>query len=357
MTSANLYNLLDQRKVIYSVQERFRAYKQGQRDFAPWSIEVHPTSNCNLSCGHCSYLYRNQNHASLTPEILKRLIQSIIVLGVRGAYFSGGGEPLLTPGISEYILSLVNAKIEVAVLTNGSILNNREDLINAVSRLNYLAVSVPSVNSQTYISITGRDSLDAVLNIPSLLKRHHPSPIIGSRIVISDKNYKEVFDILECVQQKGFDYALFKIAKDYESRNLGLSQEGAGFLKAEIALRSEKINEDFTNLKSIFNEHGQGVHHQSARCWTVDFRLLCNIHTNGEVYLCLPLIGKPEYCIGDLNKATLQDMWNSQRHREVIESLQQRFRQGLCRYCRAIAYNKYIQSFLNMFPETEDAFL
>lgn len=339
-------------KAYYTIFNRFGEYKKSNLNFFPWSIEIHPTSKCNFKCVHCSYKKRNENKISLSQKCMAKLIDSIIRINVKGVYFSGGGEPLTFPNIEQHIKRLNDNGVEVALITNGSLVRKKD--LGIISLLNYIAVSIPSCNSSLYKEITSNDCFEDVINLPDYIKTKNSSTIVGLRVVISTYNYKTIFEMLSTLQQKNFDYAFFKVIRDYEGNGYGLSSNEIAELKKMIEIRASEINPDYTNLLNIFEFSKE---YSGNKCWANEFRLLCNIHSNGDVYLCIPQIGNPEYSIGNLNENSLEELWNSFKHEEVICKLNSLYEMGNCKNCRAIAYNRIINELIVKVPNMEDPFI
>jgi len=347
-------NLLNSNKILFHYGKMLEGISKGIKEFSPIAIEIHPTAKCNHHCIHCSYKERNESRVSIPKDIMDRLVQSIINMGIRAVYFSGGGEPTLYPGLKGYIEELTGHGVECAIITNGSCFSQM-DLISVADKLNYIAVSVPAVDNDTFKTITGTENLDKVLALPKQIKKVHGdnSPILGSRIVLTNKNYKQVAEFLRVIKESEFDYALFKIVRDYEDNGQGVSKQEEDFLQKEM--ESYVVDDSFTNLRHIF-DYKKSVEFQNL-CWTNYYGLLANVGTDGKVYPNIVEIDKPEFCIGDLHIDALEKMWNSEQHRKVKEKSNEKWESGECKNCRAIAYNRIINQIIDTIPTEFDPFI
>lgn len=328
---------------------------KGKENFNPVAIEIHPTAMCNHRCVHCSYKERNESRASLSQDIMKRLVSSIIKMGIRAAYFSGGGEPTLYPGLASYIEELSSGGVECSIITNGSYFEEA-GIIPIANKLNYIAVSVPGVDEDTFKQITGTHNLAKVLALPGKIKDFHGenSPVLGSRIVITNKNYKQVGDFLRAIRESRFDYALFKIVRDYEDNGQGLSEQEEEYLRAEVN-EYKDLDDNFTNIRNIFG-YRQKIEFV-GKCWTNQYGMIANVSTDGKVYPNIVEIDKPEFCIGDLYKEPLEKMWNSSRHNMVKQISNEKWLNGNCKNCRAMSYNRIINDITQRLPNNFDAFI
>ena len=80
-------DFLNSQKVMFPFGTYLADYKAGKSDFAPWSVEIHPTARCNHRCIHCSYKERNESRHHMDKEVFDRLISSLISMKVKGVYF------------------------------------------------------------------------------------------------------------------------------------------------------------------------------------------------------------------------------------------------------------------------------
>jgi radical SAM protein with 4Fe4S-binding SPASM domain len=352
-------DLLNSNKILYCLAEKLPDYMEGKRNFNPWSIEIHPTSRCNYKCVFCSYQERNEKRSILDQAMMKNLVESIIKMKIKGVYLSGGGEPSAYPNLTEHIKRLYENNVETAIITNGYLLN-KTGIVEIANMLNYIAVSIASVQPENYQKITNVDGLATVLKIPEQIKNRHgeKSPIIGSRIVVSNLNVGEIEEILLTIKESLFDYALFKIVRDYEDRGLGLNSEEEERLKKTVVSMRERglIDKEFTNLDLIF-DYKKTENKYTEKCLVNEMGLLAVVDSDGKVYPNIVEIGKEDFCIGDLNKTPLDKMWHSVAHDKVKETSNAKCQKNACKNCRAIAYNGIMSNILGSLPRKKDSFI
>lgn len=348
-------DLLNSRKIFFHYGQMLEEIAKGRTGFNPVSIEIHPTAKCNHHCVHCSYMERNESRQSIPEDIMEKLVDSIIKMGIRGVYFSGGGEPTLYPKLGTYISKLYDNNVECAIITNGSCFESM-GLIPLANKLNYIAVSVPAVDDTTFEKITKTQNLRKVLELPEKIKDYHGdnSPIIGSRIIITNHNYKEVANFIRIIKEAKFDYALFKAVRDYEDNGQGLSKTEEQYILDEIK-DLDYIDDNFTNIRRIF-EYKKDIE-QRGLCWTNYYGLIANVSTDGKVYPNIVEIDHEDFCIGDLNTQSLESMWNAERHTIVKENSNIKWQRKECKNCRAMSYNRMIEDMQEHLPKYFDPFI
>lgn len=321
-------------------------------ELPPLAVELHWTSDCNYDCVHCSYGSRRQSKGRLSSEIIQSVIDDLVTLKSSAVYLSGGGEPTLIKGWDNYAVRLIDAGIEVALITNGILLQSAH--LAALARMNYIAISIYSTNEDEYSRITGSRFFDKQWSSPQIIKTANTEVIVGARCVINKTNFTNVVNIYGKAIDSGYDYVIFIPAVDYEGRGIGLGPEEGSQVKALLANSKAIFNPNATNAIDLI---GRNVSHYrqsdyrldnpgcSAGCSAVKIRANAFVNFCGGVWLCQPHIGNPVYQIGNLYQNRLLEIWNSPRHHEVASLLHMEFANGACRNCRSIAFNRVADQF------------
>ncbi len=129
-------------------------------------MRISVTDRCNLGCFYC----RPPGDTCFLPpaEILSydellRLVRLAIPLGI-SRFRLTGGEPLLRPGLDEFISRLIQLPgvEDLSLTTNGLLLEENLEKLWAAG-LRRINVSLDTLNREKYKAITGSDSLDKVL--------------------------------------------------------------------------------------------------------------------------------------------------------------------------------------------------
>jgi len=91
----------------------------------PVHIQLSPTNNCNLNCSFCSCGDRDKKR-QLSLEEIMWILDVCAERGTKAMTITGGGEPLLHPQINEIIRYANQKKIEVGLVTNGTVFQKLE---------------------------------------------------------------------------------------------------------------------------------------------------------------------------------------------------------------------------------------
>lgn len=162
-------------------------------------LRVSVTDACNFCCEYCKPSETKSDEGQLmTLDELFRICKLSSELGIHAIKITGG-EPLLRPGIVEFIKKLkklpdINS---VTMTTNGFLLKDKVKELKA-AKIDCITVSLDSLDKERFHRITKRDVLDTVLEaIDACLKE-------GIRVKVN------------CVVTKDFDEwtAFYEFAKN-----------------------------------------------------------------------------------------------------------------------------------------------
>ena len=204
------------------------------------SLRVSVTDRCNLRCRYCM----PEEGAPFLPhdeilryEELERLIRVALALGVSKVRLTGG-EPLVRKGLIDFIRRLRRFEgLKTLTMTSNGILLGQyaEELKNA--GLDYLNISLDTLNAEKFRSITRFNHLDMVLQGIENARNAGFSLIKVNVVSIRDFNDDEVFDFVEFANRCGLmvrfiEYMPFP-GNDWEQKGFLASKE----LRARIRER------------------------------------------------------------------------------------------------------------------------
>ena len=129
-------------------------------------MRISVTDRCNLRCRFCmpegGFKFLNEEEI-LNFEELKRIIRAAVPLGINHFRITGG-EPLVRPGITEFISEVkkMDGVKTVTMTTNGVLLGEKAlGLVKA--QIDTINVSLTSLDPLEYGFVTGKNKIDQVL--------------------------------------------------------------------------------------------------------------------------------------------------------------------------------------------------
>lgn len=336
MSKINLNSLLDPNKVQSYISERMDFVSRNHIP-PPVSIEIQPTSNCNFKCPWCSYHKRNEDKCELPIALIMQLAQYIKKYKVKGIYISGGGEPCTYRKIDKMIDFLSTNETSLALISNGTLLEKIENKLNLFS---YLQLSLIYVQNKLVNSASLEFFLQKTKNCSSV-------PIIGAMFVISKYNYSNIFEAIEFCKKNKFDYCRFRFAINFESDFQLISQQVLDNLKNDAnKIKIFEKESHYTNIYDlVFNQYEKVNYIPEKICVNLHCGLYAIVNPKGEVYTCISKVGNPLYSIGSLHENDFEQIWNGNKHMEIIRKLDNEYKDGFCcNSCRSHLYNKIAKS-------------
>ena len=162
----------------------------------PKKIRFSVTDRCNMRCVYCmpiTGIPRYPKNEILSYEEIQRLAAIFAGLGVEKFRLTGG-EPLVRPDIEKLIFALSNiAGIKtLGMTTNGLLLSKKAAQLKAAG-LQSINLSIDTLNSEKFKSITGSDGLSKVL-LSLQTARDEGFEIKINTVIIRGQNDDEIID-------------------------------------------------------------------------------------------------------------------------------------------------------------------
>lgn len=123
---------------------------------------IETTSKCNYSCPICVPRTRNC-HLDMN-EFYSIIDNNLDLFYKKAIWMDFNGEPLMDPYFFERVKYMHSKGINTRLSTNGALLNEENRMKIATSGINYIVVSIGTLNSNVYKTIRGIDNLSNVLD-------------------------------------------------------------------------------------------------------------------------------------------------------------------------------------------------
>ncbi len=290
-----------------------------EKRIAPIYIRIKPTNYCNHKCYYCSYadsalgLRDSVNRQDQIPqEKMREIISDISHMGVKAVTFSGGGEPLVYPYIVETMRSVLEAGIDLSIITNGQLLKGER--AEVLTDAKWVRISFDSADAETYAKVRQLplEAFDEVCdNIQKFSQMKKAGCELGVNFVINHENAGQVYRMAELVKELGVNHIKYtaRVTKDLfayhepfqkdvvEQIHRAKSElEGGGF---------RIINKYESDFDSVLVFH---------RCYDKCYvnRIFTVIAADSRVYFCHDKAYVEEGVVGDLKNQSFQELWFSE---------------------------------------------
>ena len=120
----------------YGAVQKLQTIKKG----TPISLQVAPTSRCNLKCVFCSNTNRDK-HEDLGVEVILELLATMRVRGLKTVEWTGGGDPTQYAHINECIEYAHSLGLQQGLISNGVAVKDKISQ-NSLDKLRWLRISM-----------------------------------------------------------------------------------------------------------------------------------------------------------------------------------------------------------------------
>jgi len=317
-----------------------------KRFSAPMSVFLSVTNECNLRCIYCSADAKTPFDDELSLEEFYQLIEEFKTLGIFQVTVTGG-EPFMRRDVFLILKKLVEAKIKVSVISNGTMITDRtaEQLVD----LNVKTIQVsldaasPEINDASRGPAAFRRSFRG---IETLLK-HGIQP--GILVTVTRLNYDQVETIVEELKNWNVQWVAFNLVAavgrgvcTYNELTLSPQQliEFTGLLERVKPQHKRFVKEEILYWLSYPRRLEQyseksGTEPVAPRMHMLPCgaaRSACAISADGWVIPCNKF---SDYRCGNVRHESLKDIWNGPRM-ESIRALAEKptAEVEVCRSCR-----------------------
>ena len=337
---------------IFAHAQALHDIGEGKR-IAPIYIRIKPTNYCNHKCYYCSYA---DNELGLRDSVNKQdqipweKMQEIIVdmedMGVKAVTFSGGGEPLVYPYIVEAMQGILNAGIDLSIITNGQLL--KEERAEVLAKAKWVRISFDSANAETYAKVRQLPlkAFDEVCdNISKFSKIKQSNCELGVNFVINHENASQVFDMAQMVKDLGVNHIKYtaRVTKDlfayhepFKTSVIDQIHRAKDELESETFRVINKYEGDFDSAL-VFH-----------RCYDKCYinQIFTVIAADSKVYFCHDKAYVKEGVVGDLKDKSFKELWFSE---ETVRRYQEFHAQKECdHHCVYDDRNELLNKFYSL---------
>lgn len=299
----------------------------------PVAVEIDPSNRCTSDCVWCMFdKFRKMENVDLDKEIMKNLIEDL-QSDVRAITFTGGGEPLLNPHTLEMMELSKKLGVQVGLVTNGDLLGSQEIRSTILDTCRYCRVSLDAGTDETHYRLHRPPREDQLSRtIESMRELVTEEMTLGAAYLIHPENFNEVGILADKIEGI-VDYLQIRPCLGVQ-----LNREHLNWVNDYFEQNTYSFDL-FLNLKR-FDEIRYGMKFEKCRATP----LLGIVGADAKVYLCCQFRGNEDFVIGNLKENDFFEIWGSERHREVIESIDLE----KCPPCRYSNFNKIFEEvFLN----------
>jgi wyosine [tRNA(Phe)-imidazoG37] synthetase (radical SAM superfamily) len=306
---------------------------------APVTVEIDSSNFCNHNCIWCMYKnFRAENKDMISFNKMMEICDDLVEMGVKSVTFTGGGEPLTNDATSIAMRRLHDAGVKVGLVTNGGLLNKENNIEAVLDTCRFLRVSLDAATDETHQKLHGTKNNDEYTRIMENVleiydRRNREKLEIGYGFLVHPLNFKEI-DLAVENAQRCFDYIQIRPVLGPK-----ISYEIANYVNNRIS-EHEKTNTDDFKVYGILHRFDELMfkNHGFDKCRATP--LVGVVGADLKLYLCCQWRGEKRGIIGDISNKRFKEEWGSDKHKEVINSIDI----NECVPCRYKIYNQAIEN-------------
>ncbi len=298
------------------------------------------TLKCNLSCIHCGSTAGKERENELTLDESLKLCYELKKVGCKSVALMGG-EPFLSKNFWSIAEKIKELGMDLCVITNGTIYNDK--IMDRLKKLNLqaLATSLDGAKETTHDRIRGFNGAfkKTLKFIDEALKRDIPVSVITT---VSKLNISELTDLKDIIKNRNIAWQIQMAGSEGErfSRDYLLDEEEFYSVGLFIEAMRRKYS---TKELPVIGAHDMGYNSCLIKnIWLYDKWEGCQagisivgIRSNGDVVGCLSL-NNDKFVEGNIRERSFYDIWND----ENLFSYTRKFRKEdageNCKGCRYI---------------------
>lgn len=312
---------------------------------APYCVEIQPTAHCHRTCSFCSHIIRNRRGGTMSEEEVRGLLTDFREMGVARIAFSGGGEPLYwTGGRLAEMVEIAAQFSEVSLTSSGDqlwVADRGELHPDAALLLEHCATmyfNIPAVDELSFAKQvrgpSGWSHTSTMVRNLLALRATDPERYrcrVEAVVVVSAFNVEQIAKIDRVLTEHGVDAIYYKQWKNFEKRNVKRVKLEDEHIVERLSMIPEA--ERSASLKEFVA--GLSVEFPTGHCWSNRLAYNAIIDPDGEIYLCTPTVGNPEYSVGNLDDGGFAACWSGAVRAGKLRELSQMSYDGICpRECR-----------------------
>ena len=306
----------------------------------PYQVYINLTDHCNRNCLMCSEYSpllekkaKDDKKGFLRKEILDKLADSLVALKVSLVTLTGGGEPFLYPYLMDFLTILSDAKKDVTIVTNGTLIKESQ-VPELLERNVNLRFSLIAASPDTYVEVhpnqtpaTFEKLKNTLTLIRTLRKNSKSRSVVSILFVIFKNNFHEIPTMLDMGKEYQVDFVHFKPAIFDHEQMKELFPDDVQLRKLQDIIGSVKTIHDIssTDLTTMCGDLEQNQRRIASRTESGQKRSIpcykgwtfCWILATGEVVPCCDC----NVSVGNINDEPFENIWYSARYSEIRRSM------------------------------------
>jgi len=331
-------------------EDKVRALRE-KKITAPIYVRVKPTNKCNHRCVYCSYSPDADEKCIVSEEInlqdeipygkMIEILEDFNEMGVKAVTYSGGGEPLVYPFITDVLRKTLDHGIDLSIITNGQLLNGeRAELL---AKAKWVRISTDSCTNEMFSLLRKvPDNFFEKLreNIRNFATIKNPDCELGINFIVCRENSEFVYESAKLFKELGANNIRFTPV--YRPDDFWGYHEQ---FKQKIVEQIERAKEELTDDNfRIYDNYGDafilsGVKERKyPRCFIM--QIVPVIGADSRVYFCHDKTYTKSGRLGSIKDKSFKELWFSKEAAEKLNNFDPK--EGCQHHCTYDSRNMHI---------------
>lgn len=324
--------------------------------FFPIHAEISPTSGCNQRCTLCYVDFLGHKSGMLDENIMNSLALEFGKVGVKSVLLAGEGEPTANKGIVSMIQRAHSVGVDMAINSN-AVLMNKEMSAAILPHLMWSRFTFQASHKELYnaIHLGGKTDYErAVANVQEAvrIKRDNKLKVtLGIQQILINENFEDVYNTAKLSKDLGVDYFVVKRFSKHPKNDYDVDVD---LYKKSIDqfIQAEALSDENFKVIVRWNNFNEDPKRGYKKCLGTPF--ITQILADGKVYPCSQFFKDPNYILGDLHKQSFEEIFRSERVKEVTKKIEMEIKVKNCiSYCRHNSTNEFLWKIYDK-PEHEN---
>jgi radical SAM protein with 4Fe4S-binding SPASM domain len=320
----------------------------------PTRLQVEVTAACNLRCRMCLVRYREpvrRSEGTLSLKCFERILDEIPSL--KEVTLQGVGEPLLVPHLDALVRLAASRGIATGFNTNGTLLSAQRSKRLIRAGLRWLCISVDGATPAVYQDIRDGARFERVVNnIGALVEARRELGAEDLRLQVVFVAMRRNLGELPLLVHRVADWGIPSLRVQNLSHSFSDADANAVYDQIRLYTEAEALwgDSDFSRARAIFDEARKeadqvGIELRlpdlvstsnsravgTAGCqWPWDAAYIAH---DGVVQPCCMLMGSERGRLGDMNKNSFREIWESPTYQDFRSALLGADPPAVCRGC------------------------
>lgn len=341
---------MDSHKLIYH-PERVLDWMNGKNIY-PIEVEISPSGTCNHRCIFCGLDYLEYKPNFLDKDLILKNLKEMKENGLKSVLVAGEGEPLLNKNTTNIVNEAKAYGLDIGMSSNGVLF---DDTISKeiLKSLTWVRFSVNAGSNETHKMVhkgKENDFETVIKNISYAVehkKKNKLKTTIGVQMLLIPETKEDVLSFAKRLKEVGVDYFTVKPFSKHPQSHCSIDPKFnyEEYLPLEKELNKLKTNTYNIIFRSNSMKKLKETYKKYDKCYGIPFWVY--IDSSANVWPCIAYIGKEKFLYGNLKEKSFVDMWNDERHKEVLEHISNLDITCCRELCRLDAINRYLYELKN----------